>query len=74
MSKIDLIVNTDIEEQIKKCDELLARYEKLEEYSKKLHFLTPRELAEMRNCSLKTALDLFNLPDFPRRGLSEKKK
>lgn len=69
-----LQINTDIDEQIKKCDELLSKYEQLEEHTKKLHFVTAKELAEMRGCSLSTALAIFNLPDFPRRRFSEKKK
>lgn len=30
-----LNINTNIEEEIKKCDELLAKYEQLEEQTKK---------------------------------------
>lgn len=74
MSQMTLNINTDIDEQIKKCDELLKKYEELENHAKQIHFLTPKELAEMRGCSIKTALDLFNLPDFPRRGLSARKR
>ena len=43
-----LNIDTDIDEQIKKCEELIVKYEKLEEHSKKLHFITIRELAEMK--------------------------
>lgn len=68
-----LNVETDIEEQIKKCDELLAKYEKLEEHSKKLHFITIKELAEMRNCSIKVAQDMFNLHDFPSEDFRKRK-
>ena len=63
MSKITLNIDTDIDEQIKKCDELLAKYEQLEEHTKRLHFVTIKEFAEMRGCSLATAQAIFNLPD-----------
>lgn len=65
MSKITLNIDTDIDEQIKKCDELLAKYEQLEEKTKKIHFVTIKEFAEMRGCSLKIAGDIFKLSDFP---------
>ena len=58
-----LDVNTNIEEEIKKCNELLAKYEQLEEQTKKIHFVTIKEFAEMRGCSLATAQAIFNLPD-----------
>ena len=66
-------VDTDIEEQIRKCNELLAKYEKLEEHSKKLHFITIKDLAEMRNCSIKVAQDMFNLHDFPSEDFGKEK-
>lgn len=68
-----LNVEMNIEEQIKKCDELLTRYEKLEEHSKKLHFITIKDLAEMRNCSIKVAQDMFNLHDFPSEDFGREK-
>ena len=42
-----LNVNTNIGEEIKKCCELLAKYEQLEEQTKQLRFITIKELAEI---------------------------
>lgn len=60
-----LNINTDISEQIKKCDELIAKYEQLEEHAKQMHFVTVKEFAKMRGCSLSIARRIFGLPDFP---------
>ena len=68
-----LNIDIDIDEQIRKCDELLARYEKLEERTKQLHFITIREFAKMRGCSVKIAQDLFNLHDFPSEDFGKEK-
>lgn len=74
MSKVSLNIDTDLDEQIKKCEKLIKKYEELETHAKQLHFVTVKELAEMRGCSLSTAQTIFNLPDFPRRRFSEKRR
>lgn len=66
-------INTNIEEELKKCDELIAKYEQLEEHAKQIHFVTIREFAEMRGCSIKTAQDIFNLRDFPAESIAKEK-
>ena len=73
MSKLTLNIDTDLDEQIKKCEELIKKYEELGDKGKQLHFVTVKELAKMRKCSLKTALDLFNLPDFPSEDFGKEK-
>ena len=73
MSKVTLNIDTDLDELIKKCDELLSKYEQLEEQTKKIHFITIKEFAEMRGCSIKIAQDIFNLPDFPSEDFGKEK-
>lgn len=68
-----LNIDTDLDEQIKKCDELLKKYKELEGHAKQLHFVTVKELAEMKHCSIKTAQDLFNLHDFPSEDFRKRK-
>ena len=68
-----LNINTDIEEQIKKCDELLAKYEQLEEHAKQLHFVTVKEFAKMRGCSIATAQKIFSLPDIATEDFGKEK-
>ena len=46
MSKLTLNIDTDLDEQIEKCEELLKKYEELGNKSKQLHFITIKELAE----------------------------
>lgn len=66
-------INTDVEEQIKKCDELLAKYEQLEEKVKQLHFVNIKEFCKMRGCSIKTGQEIFNLSDFPSEDFGKEK-
>lgn len=56
-------IDTNCKEQIKQLEKLLAKYEQLEEQTKKIHFVTIKEFAQMRGCSLATAQAIFNLPD-----------
>lgn len=42
-----LNIDTNNNEQMKTLNEILAKYEQLEECTKKLHFVTIKELAEM---------------------------
>ncbi len=58
-------IDTNNEEQIKILNEILAKYEQVEEHTKKLQFISIKELSEMMHCSLSTAQTIFNLPDFP---------
>lgn len=73
MSQMTLSVNTDIDEQIKKCNELLKKYEELEGQAKQLHFVNIAEFCKMRKCSIKTGQDIFNLPDFPSEDFGKEK-
>lgn len=41
-------VDTNNKEQMKQLEEILAKYEQLEEQTKKIHFVTIKEFAEMR--------------------------
>lgn len=66
-------INTNIEEESKKIGELLVKYEQLEQQTKKMHFVTIKEFAEMRGCSIKIAQDIFNLPDFPSEDFGKEK-
>lgn len=68
-----LNLDTNIEQHMQKCVELLAKYEQLEEHTKKLHFVTIKEFAEMRGCSLAVAQRIFNLPDFPSEDFGKEK-
>lgn len=68
-----MTINVDIDEHIKKCDELLTKYEQLEQHAKQIHFVTIKEFAEIRGCSIKVAQDIFNLPDFPSEDFGKEK-
>ncbi len=47
MSKVTLNIDTDLDEVIKKCNELNKQLEELGDKGKRLHFITIKELAEM---------------------------
>ena len=66
-------IDTNIEEESKKIGELLVKYEQLEQQTKKMYFVTIKEFAEMRGCSIKIAQDIFNLPDFPSEDFGKEK-
>ncbi len=68
-----LNIDTNNDEHIKKLNELLAKYEQLEDKTKKMHFVTIKEFTEMRGCSIKIAQDIFNLPDFPSEDFGKEK-
>jgi hypothetical protein len=68
-----LNLDTNIEEESKKICEYLAKYEQLEEQIKTIHFVTIKEFAKMRGCSIKIAQDIFNLPDFPSEDFGKEK-
>ncbi len=73
MSKFILNIDTDLDKQIEKCEELIKKYEELGDKSKQVHFVTVKELAEMHRCSISTAQTLFNLPDFPAEDFRQRK-
>lgn len=73
MSKFTLNIDTDLNELIKKCSELNTQLEGLEDKSKKLYFVSVKELAEMLHCSLSTARAIFRLPDFPEINFCKEK-
>lgn len=66
-------INTTIKEDLKTLNEYLVKCGEAEEKTKKIHFVTIREFAEMRGCSIKIAQDIFNLPDFPSEDFGKEK-
>ena len=68
-----LNVDTNCEEQIKKLNELITKYEQLEEQTKRMHFITIKEFAEMRGCSMCVAQKIYNLSDFPSEDFGKEK-
>ena len=68
-----LEINTNTEAELQKLNEYLVKCEEVEEKTKKIHFVTIKEFAEMRGCSIKIAQDIFNLPDFPNEDFGKEK-
>ncbi len=73
MSKTTINIDTDFDEQLKKVEELIVKCEELGDKGKQLHFITIKEFAEMRGCSIKIAQDIFNLHDFPSEDFGKEK-
>lgn len=60
-----LNIATDIDLNIKKLDEMLEKLKLIEDKSKMINFITIAEFAKIRNCSIKTAQDIFREKTFP---------
>ena len=62
-------LNTDTKEDITKLDgtitEIIEKLQLLEDKSKMLNFITISDFAKLRNCSIKTAQDIYNDKTFP---------
>lgn len=59
MSKVTLNIDTDLDELIKKCNELNKQLEEIGDKSKRLHFVTIKELAEMLRLFTKHSTNNF---------------
>lgn len=59
-----LNIETDIDTQIKRLDELLKRIELIDN-SKMITFLSIEDFARLRNCSMSTAQRIFRDETFP---------
>ena len=68
-----LEINTTTEAELQKLNEYLIKCEEVEEKTKKIHFVTIKEFAKMRGCSLAVAQRIFNLPDFPSEDFGKEK-
>lgn len=67
-------LQTDIDTQIKKLDEMLKKLDLLEDKSNNIiKFITIKEFAQIRHCSEQVAQRIFNLPDFPSENYAKQK-
>lgn len=71
---MQLNINTNIEEQLKKTEQILVNLDKIEEKTKALQFITIRDLEEILGCSNTIAQKYFNLPEFPATDFPKEKK
>lgn len=55
-------IETDIDLNIKKLDEMLEKIKLLEDKSKMISFITIKEFAKLRNCSIGTSQKIFSSP------------
>ena len=68
-----VFLNSEIDTNINKLDEMLGKMKLLEDKSKMLNFITIQEFAKIRNCSIKTAQDIFNDSSFPSENYGKQK-
>lgn len=66
-------IDTDIDLNIKKVDELLEKMKQLEDKSNMIKFIGIKEFTQIRNCSLKIAQDIFNEQSFPSENYGKTK-
>ena len=70
---MNINIETDIDANIKKLDELIEKLELAEQTSKSLTFITISQFAEMRQCSLQVAQRIFNEKSFPSENYAKQK-
>lgn len=65
MAQTTINIDTDIKEDLKMLNEMIDKIKLLEDKSKMLQFITIEEFAKLRQCSIKTAQDIFRDKTFP---------
>jgi len=70
---VNISTETEIDLNIKKLNEMIEKLELLEDKSKMLNFITIAEFAKLRQCSIKTAQDIFNSESFPAESYRQNK-
>lgn len=62
-----MIINldTDIDVNLSNIDKLINKLSLLEDKSKMISFITIKEFAKIRNCSIATSQKIFLSPSFP---------
>lgn len=73
MAQTTVNIDTDITEELKKLDEMIEKLKLLEDKSKMLNFITIADFAKVRQCSIKTAQDIFNSESFPAESYRQNK-
>ena len=73
MSKTTINIDTDIDETLKKVEELIAKCQELGDKGKQLHFVTIKEFAKMRGCSIATAQKIYSLPELATEDFRQRK-
>lgn len=73
MAQTTVNIDTDITEELKKLDEMIEKLKLLEDKSKMLNFITIADFAKLRQCSIKTAQDIFNSESFPAESYRQNK-
>lgn len=73
MAQTTVNIDTDITEELKKLDEMIEKLKLLEDKSKMLNFITIADFAKLRQCSIKTAQDIFNSESFPAESYRQDK-
>lgn len=67
-------IDTNLDEQLRKTEEILINLDKIDNKVNKLQFITIKELAKALNCSDVIAQEYFNMPDFPCTDFPKEKK
>lgn len=62
---MNINIDTDIDLNIQKVEELILKLEKLEDKSRMINFLTISDFSKIRNCSIVTAQRIFKQKSFP---------
>ncbi len=70
---MNINIDTDIDFNIRKLDELIEKLKLTEDKTKAIRLITIKEFAEIRNCSLSCARKIYLLPSFPSEDIAKTK-
>lgn len=67
-------INVDTKSVLEDTEKIIMNLEKAKDLAIKLQFIGIKELQEALGCSLATAQEYFNMPDFPATDFPKEKK
>lgn len=71
---MDIRINNNLDEELKKVDELIKKLNEAESKTIQLQFISIRDLAKMTGWGITTCQRIFNSKDFPSCDFGKEKK
>ena len=74
MQGVQVVVDTNIDEQLDKAKELINVLKEVNETAQLIRFISIKEFSELTGWSEKTVQELYNRKDFPSTDFGKEKK
>ena len=74
MQGVQVVVDTNIDEQLDKAKELINVLKEVNERAQLIRFISIKEFSELTGWSEKTVQELYNRKDFPSTDFGKEKK